>query len=115
MTRCPVGENCLGCQYAENCAHPEVQAGRLRAEVERLTLERDALQSQFDRMSAVADEFRHQRDRAYEESAAIGVALDETRAAALEEAAGIAAGFMRPTEGRIIAAAIRAAAKEEER
>ena len=78
-------------------------------EVARLTRERDALQSQFDRMSAVADEFRHQRDRAYEESAAIGVALDETRAAALEEAAGIAAGFMRPTEGRIIAAAIRAA------
>ena len=40
---------------------------------------------------------------------------DSARAAALEEAAGIAAGFMRPTEGRIIAAAIRAAAKEEER
>ena len=53
--------------------------------------------------------------RAYAERMRIdhAQALSSARAAALEDAAGIAAGFMRPTDGRIIAATIRAAAKEE--
>ena len=78
MNRCPVGENCTGCQYAEHCAHPEVQAERLRADVKqpsrrrrRLTRERDAarfdaakMAMENDRLRAEVERLKRERDEA---------------------------------------------------
>jgi seryl-tRNA synthetase len=82
----------------------------LRAEVERLKRERNELQSQFDRMSGIAEEFRHQRDRAYEESIALGTALEDARRAGKAEAskeiadAMLKRGAIEVTAGHRVAA-----------
>lgn len=98
---CPMGA-CLGCEYATECSRPGRQAAYLRAEVERLKRERAVREA--DSLAALTEWAEKYRD---------------ARRAAMEEAAGIASGFVTVADphtiqvlcGRIVSA-IRAAAKE---
>lgn len=135
MTHCPVGENCTGCQYAERLRADVKQPSRRRR---KLTRERDAARFDAARMTQEVARLERERDEALRhlevhrglelELCETRGALSEARRAALEEAAGIAERApvtdkhlqwnARGATAELkadIAAAIRAAAKEERR
>ena len=105
---CPMGESCLGCEYGECCAHQALQAERLRAEVSDLSAQLAAqreetatacaevrtLRAEVERLTRERDEALSgecaaaSEARAYEsERDSARAALVDARATAMEEAA----------------------------